>query len=580
MHDLPLVTTIAAAFAAAWILGLLTQRIGLSPIVGYLLAGIVIGPHTPGFVGDVHLAQQLAEIGVILLMFGVGLHFHLADLLAVKNIAVPGALFQSAVATGLGGVLGWAFDWPWSHGLTLGIALSVASTVVLMRVLMDHHMLQTVHGHVAVGWLVVEDLLTVLVLVMLPVLAGGDSAPSGAALWWALGKTFLQLIVLGLLFGFVGARLFPKLLVQVARLRSRELFTLTVLVMAVAVAAGAASFFGASMALGAFLAGMVVGQSPVSHQAAADALPMRDAFAVLFFVSVGMLFDPRFVIEQPAMVALALAIVLIGKPLAAIAIVYLSGYPVRTALTVAVGLAQIGEFSFIVADLARTFKLMSPDGQSTLIAVAILSIALNPLLFRVIDPFEAFLKKRPALWRFLTARSERRTRSLKQTVPAPSGEKKRAIVVGYGPVGKTVDRLLQREGLDTVVIDLNMDTVLGIQKRGGKAIYGEASNATLLEQAGIGSASHLVVTLPHSTDRVPLVTAARQMNPGLRILVRSRYLHEQKDLESAGADWTCIEEEEAAVALAQAVLTETGSDPQAITRIASRIRRDLHADIS
>jgi CPA2 family monovalent cation:H+ antiporter-2 len=437
-------------------------------------------------------------------------------------------------------------------------------------------MLQTVHGHVAVGWLVVEDLLTVLLLVMLPVL-GADAASTGKALWWNLGITMAKLVVLGLFFGFVGARIFPKLLVQVARLRSRELFTLTVLVMAVAVAAGAASFFGASMALGAFLAGMVVGQSPVSHQAAADALPMRDAFAVLFFVSVGMLFDPRFLIEQPGMVALALAIVLVGKPLAAIGIVFLLGYPVRTAMTVAVGLAQIGEFSFIVADLARGMNLLSGEGQSTLIAVAIISIALNPLLFRAIDPFEAFLRKRQKLWPLLSSRSERRSRFLKHDVAPPAPEKKRAIVVGYGPVGRTVEGLLQREGLDTVVIDMNMDTVLGIQRRRNKAIYGDASNASLLEEAGIHVASHLVVTLPHSTNRVPLVTAARQMNPEVRILVRSRYLNERKELESAGADWICIEEEEAAVALAQAVLAETGSDPQVISRVAAKVRRNFHS---
>ena len=575
MHDLPLVTTIAAAFASAWVLGLVTQKIGLSPIVGYLLAGIVIGPHTPGFVGDVHLAQQLAEIGVILLMFGVGLHFHLGDLLSVKGIAIPGALVQSAVATGLGAGFGWLMGWPLSHGLTLGAALSVASTVVLMRVLMDHRMLQTVHGHTAVGWLVVEDLLTVLLLVMLPVMADAGAGSAGSSLWWSLGKTLAKLVLLGLLFGFVGARLFPKLLVQVARLRSRELFTLTVLVMAVAVAAGAASFFGASMALGAFLAGMVVGQSPVSHQAAADALPMRDAFAVLFFVSVGMLFDPRFLIERPDMVALALAIVLIGKPLAAVGIVFLLGYPVRTALTVAMGLAQIGEFSFIVADLARSLNLLSAEGQGTLIAVAMLSIAVNPLLFRTVDPIEGWLRKRSKLWSWLSARSERRGAALKQA-PPPVEEAKRAIVVGYGPVGKTVERLLKQTGLDTVVIDMNMDTVLGIQRQGNKAIYGDASNSALLEEAGIRTASHLVVTLPHSTNRVPLVTAARQMNAEVRILVRSRYLNERQELEEAGADWICIEEEEAAVALAQAVLAETGSDPRVISRVAAKVRHAFH----
>ena len=292
-HDLPLVTTVAAALATAWVLGVLAQRIGLSPIVGYLLAGVVIGPHTPGFVGDVSLAAQLAEIGVVLLMFGVGLHFRVKDLLAVKGIAIPGALLQSGVSTLLGLSIGVAFGWPPASGLVLGMALAVASTVVLMRVLEDRQLLATTHGHAAVGWLLVEDVLTVAILVVIPALAGG-SDPAGASrgLWPSLGVALMKLAALVGLVAFAGSRVVPRMLELAARLRSRELFTLTVLAIAVMVATGSALFFGASMALGAFLAGMVVGQSPVSHQAAADALPLRDAFAVLFFVSVGMLFDP------------------------------------------------------------------------------------------------------------------------------------------------------------------------------------------------------------------------------------------------------------------------------------------------
>jgi len=578
MHSLPLVTTIAAAFASAWVLGLLTQRIGLSPIVGYLLAGVVIGPHTPGFVGDLHLAQQLAEIGVILLMFGVGLHFDLADLLAVKKIAVPGAIGQSAVATALGLALGAALGWPWSHGLVLGIALSVASTVVLMRVLMDHGMLQTPQGHAAVGWLVVEDLLTVVVLVMLPVLAGNFPRTEGAAVWLSLGWTLAKLGLLGALFGFAGAKVVPWVMVRVARLQSRELFTLTVLVMAVAVAAGAAQFFGASLALGAFLAGMVVGQSPVSQQAAADALPMRDAFAVLFFVSVGMLFDPQFLLTHPGLVAAVLGIVLVGKPLAALGIVLALGYSVRTALVVATGLAQVGEFSFIVADLARGLKLLSADGQHALIIAAIFSIAVNPLLFRTVDHIEAALRRRPGLWRRLESRSERRGRALNASVGAPAEDVKRAIVVGYGPVGQTVERLLREGGLETLVIDLNMDTVLAIRQKGRKAIYGDASNSAILEAAGVRTASCLIATLPHSTNRVPLIATARKMNADLRILVRARYLTEAKNLKAAGADGICIEEEEAAVSLAQAVLREIGVSTGQPEQLEERLRSELHRD--
>ena len=300
MHDLPLITTIASAFTAAWLLGLLTQRLGLSPIVGYLLAGVLIGPYTPGFVGDVQIAQQLAEVGVILLMFGVGLHFHLKDLLAVKAVAIPGACGQSLVATLLGiAVFSW-FGLSAQAGAVIGIAMSVASTVVLMRVLIDADVLSSASGHVAVGWLLVEDILTVIVLVLIPVVAGGGSGSSGMGLWAALGLAFVKLGVLVAIVMVGGARVIPWVLVQVARLRSRELFTLTILVFSIAIAAASYAFFGASMALGAFLAGMVVAQSPVSHQAAADALPMRDAFAVLFFVSVGMLFDPAFLLHDGA----------------------------------------------------------------------------------------------------------------------------------------------------------------------------------------------------------------------------------------------------------------------------------------
>jgi len=581
MHDFPLVATIAAAFASAWVLGLLTQRIGLSPIVGYLLGGVVIGPYTPGFVGDVHLAQQLAEIGVILLMFGVGLHFHLKDLLAVKNIAIPGALVQSAAATGLGGVLAYGLGWPVSSGLVLGAAVAVASTVVLMRVLMDHNMLQTSHGHVAVGWLVVEDLLTVLILVMLPIIAqnmeGAPAQEAGTNIWlsfaWILGK----LAILAALFGFVGSRLIPWLMVKVTLLGSRELFTLTVLVMAIALAAGSAYVFGASMALGAFLAGMVVAQSPVSHQAAADALPMRDAFAVLFFVSVGMLFDPAFLFQQPLMVVLVLGIVLIGKPLAALLIVLVLGRPLRTGLTVAVGLAQIGEFSFIVGEQARSLGLLHDEGNHALVACAIISITLNPLLFRGIDPFEAWLKKFPMMARWIAGKEAHRGHQLNNSQENVETDSHLAVVVGYGPAGQTVDRLLRAAGWDTVIVDMNLDTVMTINKEGRTAIFGDASNQAILEQAGIRRASCLVVTLPHSTNRVPLISLARELNAKVRILTRARYLKERPELESAGADWICVEEEEAAVGLAEAVMRETGAAPHDVQSEATLVRSQLNA---
>ncbi|MBL9141316.1 MAG: cation:proton antiporter, partial [Phycisphaerae bacterium] len=578
MQDASLITTIAAAFTGAWVLGLVTQKLKLSPIVGYLLAGVVIGPYTPGFTGDLHIAQQLAEVGVILLMFGVGLHFRLKDLLAVKGVAIPGAIGQSAVATIFAVLVFGALGMPVKSGLVIGMAIAVASTVVLLRVLKDADALHSPAGHVAVGWLIVEDIMTVLLLVLIPVLgtqaidSGGDAAELGNAAAATntdarsvIAIVGLALLKLGALVAIVllaGSRIVPRVLVWVARLRSREMFTLTVLVFSIAIAAASYYFFGASMALGAFLAGMVVAQSPVSHQAAADALPMRDAFAVLFFVSVGMLFDPSFVVEQPLMVGAALAIILVAKPLAALVIVAVLGHSVRTALTVAIGLAQIGEFSFILAELARRHGLMNSDGTNVLVAAAIISIAFNPIMFRTLPFVEARMRSYPMLWTLLNHRAQRRARAINaaaaQEIAAPTAQARRlAIVVGYGPVGRAVHKLLREADLDTAVIDLNMDTVASLNAEGVTAIYGNAASEVILDQAGVRRAAYLVLTLPHSTDRATVVSTARLMNPTVRILVRARYLRERGDLERAGANATVFEESEAADALSRLVLADT-----------------------
>jgi CPA2 family monovalent cation:H+ antiporter-2 len=583
MHDLPLITTIAAAFTAAWLLGLLTQRLGLSPIVGYLLAGVLIGPYTPGFVGDVDIAHQLAEVGVILLIFGVGLHFHLKDLLAVKAVAIPGAIGQSLVATLLGIAVFAALGLPVKSGAVLGMALAVASTVVLMRVLMDADALNTPQGHVAVGWVLVQDVFTVIVLVLIPVLGTDASAAEGATgpgLWVSLGLALLKLAALVAVVMLVGSRVIPWVLVQVARLRSRELFTLTVLVFSIALAAASYAVFGASMALGAFLAGMMVALSPVSHQAAADALPMRDAFAVLFFVSVGMLFDPAFVVREPLMILAALAIILIATPLAALLIVALLGHSARTALTVALGLAQIGEFSFILSELARKHGLMPDAGHNVLVAAAILSITLNPILFRSLNPIEAWLRRRPRLWTLLNGRAERRALETNADAAEQVGRgvaegEILAVVVGYGPVGRSVHRLLRDAGLATVVVEMNMDTVSELKRQGQAAIFGDASREAILEQAGVGRASHLVVALPHSAARAPVIVAARNLKPGLRILVRAHYLREREELEQAGATSAVFEEGEAAVALARLVLADTGADRQSVERKVRDLRLEL-----
>jgi CPA2 family monovalent cation:H+ antiporter-2 len=584
MHDLPLITTIAAAFTAAWLLALLTQRLGLSPIVGYLSAGVLIGPYTPGFVGDVPIAKQLAEVGVILLMFGVGLHFHLSDLLAVKWVAIPGALGQSAVATLLGVGLFAALGLPLKGGVILGVALSVASTVVLMRVLLDADVLNSPQGHIAVGWLLVEDILTVVFLVLIPVLAGGDTGgaeagpePGVAA---TIGIAFLKLGALVAIVMLGGSRVIPWAMVQVARLRSRELFTLTVLVFSVAIAAGAYALFGASMALGAFLAGMVVAQSPVSHQAAADALPMRDAFSVLFFVSVGMLFDPAFLFREPLVILSVLGIILIAKPLSAIVIVTVLGHSARTALTVGLGLAQIGEFSFIVSDLAGKFGLLPEMGNNVLVAAAIISITLNPLLFRGLEPMLHWLARHPRLWSVLNGRAERRTQNANPEVEARIGERQAAdprlaIVVGFGPVGRSVHQILSDGGVPTVVIDMNMDTVSELTARGELAIFGDATHESILEQAGMRRATHLVLTLPHTAHRRVVVAAARNLNSQARILVRAHYLRERDDLEQAGASAVVFEEGEAAVALTRLVLADTGADRDAIERKIRELRMQL-----
>jgi monovalent cation:H+ antiporter-2, CPA2 family len=459
---------------------------------------------------------------------------------------------------------------------------------VLLRVLMDRDMLNTVHGHVAVGWLIVEDIFTVLVLVLVPILgtapaaAGGDAegathatvvaATSGwAAIGWALAK-LAALVVIVLL---AGSKVVPWILAQVAKLRSRELFTLTVLVLSVTIAVGSATIFGASVALGAFLAGMVVAQSPVSHQAAADALPMRDAFAVLFFVSVGMLFDPSFVIQHPLMVASGLGIVLLAKPLAALVIVALLGYKARTALTVAIGLAQIGEFSFILAQVSREHGLMPAEGQNVLVATAILSITLNPLLFGSIDRIEGWLRASPVLWKLLNARADRRAAKV-NAIARPgiaAAEKPLAVIVGYGPVGRVVDALLRDAGFHTVIIEMNMGTVEGLTKAGRSAIYGDAALPEVLDQAGVRRAVHLVVTLPHSSSRGPLVLAARELNPNIEVTVRARYLAERDVLKNAGANKAVFEEGEAGIALAKHVMERSKVEPATINKLLEALRK-------
>jgi K+:H+ antiporter len=577
MHHLDLILTLTGGLAAALVCGYLTYRLGLSPIVGYLLGGIAVGPYTPGFVANRALAEQLAEVGVILLMFGVGLQFHLKELLAVRRVALPGAIVQSLLATVLGAVVAHAFGWSWAAGIVFGLALSVASTVVLMRVLTDNNDLHTPTGHIAVGWLVVEDLFTVLVLVLLPTLVGSQQAGlSHVPL--ALGLGMLKVATLVVCTFLVGSRLIPWLLERVAATHSRELFTLTVLVVALGIAVGSATLFGVSMALGAFLAGMVVGRSDFSLRAASEALPMRDAFAVLFFVAVGMLLNPHHLLEAPGLVATTLGIILLGKPIAALGIVLLLGYPLRVALAVAVALAQIGEFSFILAILGKDLGLLTDTAMHTVVATAIISITLNPLLYRLIDPVEAWIARHPRLWGWLTAHTHTllppTAAGVPDGTPAASPDH-RAVVVGYGPVGQTVTRLLQDNNIAPTIIELNRDTVRCLREAGVSAVYGDASHREILQGAGVDSAGSLILSAAGLQASAEVIRLARVLNPAIRILARAAYVRDSPALHQAGAEYVFSGEGEVALAMTEALLRSLGATPEQIDRERDRVHRDL-----
>lgn len=584
-HEIQFVVNLAISLVAALVFGLLTERLRLSPIVGYLLAGVLLAPRTPGLVGDSHMAASFAEIGVVLLMFGVGVHFNLKDLWLVRKIAIPGAIGQIAVATVFGTLASWSLGFNATQGVIMGTAISVASTVVLIRVLTDNDALHTKQGRIAVGWLIVEDLFTVLALVALPPLASivADDGAAGQTLPVALAWALLRIVVLAAIVLGGGSRVIPWLLTQVARTRSRELFTLAVLAIALSIAAGSAYFFGVSMALGAFLAGVVVGQSDLSHQAAADALPMRDAFAVLFFVSVGMLFDPHAVTDQPTLLALLLIIALIVKPLTAFAIVWLFGYSVRGAMTVAIALAQVGEFSFLLAEEAVRHKLLPEIGQSLLVSCAIVSITLNPLMFRTIGPIERWLRTRPRLWQVLASRNEAGAAELNQQTQesltakdddvAPSAI--RAIVVGFGPVGQTAARLLGNVGIQTVVVDLNNDAMRDLTASGQLAVFGDASRHDILEAAGIDQAKYLLVTVPDAQTQTLIIIAAKELNHDLQVFVRNRYIKDRVWLEEIGATQICTDEAETALGFARLLLDEI--DPDA-SRIHSQIEQ-IHSEL-
>lgn len=547
MHDTPLITTLVGGLVLAFIFGAIVNRLRMPPLVGYLLAGIAVGPFTPGFVADSHLAQELAEIGVILLMFGVGLHFSLKDLLSVKAIAIPGAVVQIGIATLMGMGLGWLVGWPFGEGFIFGLALSVASTVVLLTALQERRLVETPRGRIAVGWLIVEDIAMVLALVLIPalsgILGGKGEALSGAALLQMLGLTLGKVVAFIAVMLIVGRRVIPWVLERIAATGSRELFRLGVLAIALGFALGAAYVFGVSFALGAFFAGMILGESELSHRAAEESLPLRDAFAVLFFVSVGMLFDPSILVREPWLVLATVFIIVFGKSLAAFAIVRAFRHPTSTALTISASLAQIGEFSFILATLGISLGLLSPTGRDLILGGAILSILANPLLFVWLDRMEAKLKVREGT----APRTEEETT---ETSPLHG----HVVLVGFGRVGFRVAAELTQQGQPFVVIEDHRDVVDALRLDGIPALYGNAAAPGMMEAANIADARWLLVAIPNALEAGQIIEHARALNPAIQVVARAHSDAELVHFEKHGASHTIMGEHEIAKGMASWVL--------------------------
>ncbi len=526
-HDVGLIAILAAGFGLALVMGFAVTFLKMPPLVGYLLAGILIGPATPGFVADVSLSMQLAEIGVMLLMFGVGLHFSINDLLAVKKIAIPGALFQMVVATVLGFFVGTYWGWSLLGSIIFGLSLSVASTVVLLRALESKGLLETSNGRIAVGWLVVEDLVMVLALVLLPVFGGlfqNEANPTSTTnvneLAQVIGVTLAKVAAFIILMLVVGKRLLPKILWMVAKNGSRELFTLAVIASAIGIAFLAAKIFDVSFALGAFFAGMMLGESKLSKRAADESLPLRDAFAVLFFVSVGMLFNPEILWHEPLKLLIIIFIIMVGKTLAAMVLVLLFRYPLNTAVTVGISLAQIGEFSFILAGMGLTMNLISNDAHSLILAGAIVSIALNSFLFDSISPLIEWARKRSSLARKLDLRID--PLALLPENTQQSLLKDQVVVVGHGRVGKSIVAQLKKQQISCVVAEKDRSIVEELRKAGTPAVSGDASDPFVLIQAHIANAAILVIASQDSLDVSKMVETARTLNPKIVIFIRAR----------------------------------------------------------
>jgi CPA2 family monovalent cation:H+ antiporter-2 len=551
MHDAPLIATLVSGIVLAFVFASIAHKLRLPPLAGYLMAGVVVGPFTPGYVADGHLAHQLAEVGVVLLMFGVGLHFSLKDLLSVKGIAIPGALGQMAVATLLGMLLGWGLGWPMAQGFVFGLALSVASTVVLLRAMEERRLMETDRGRIAVGWLIVEDLAMVLALVLLPAIGlalssseQGGSTLSFAALATTVGLTIGKVVLFVALMLVVGKRLIPWILEVVAQTGSRELFRLAVLAIALGVAFGVAGLFGVSFELGAFFAGMMMGESKLAQRATEETLPLRDAFAVLFFVSIGMLFNYQVILTEPLVVLAALSIIVIGKSLAAFGIVLAFGRPLRTALTIATSLAQIGEFSFILIGVGVVQNLVSKNVQDVLLAAAILSILINPLLFKLLDRARPWLDAREALQQgpaSTPAPVEPEGESL--PVSTLAGH---VVVAGYGRVGRLVGESLREQGEAVLVLEEEKERVDMLREHGVETIVGNAMRDDVLDAANLPHARALVVTVPDAFESGEVVRLARLANPNLQIIARADSDECMTHLLEKGANLVVLAEPELA----------------------------------
>jgi CPA2 family monovalent cation:H+ antiporter-2 len=552
-HHTPLIATIVGGLVLAFIFGTLAHRFRMPPLIGYLVAGIAIGPFTPGFVADSNLAQELAEIGVILLMFGVGLHFSLKDLLAVKSIAIPGAVVQIIIATLMGMGLAWGIGWTTGEGLIFGLALSVASTVVLLTALQERRLVETSRGQIAVGWLIVEDIAMVLALVLIPalsgVLGGKGEAVSTSVLLTTLAITLGKVVAFIAVMLIVGRRVIPWILERIADTGSRELFRLGVLAIALGVALGSAYVFGVSFALGAFFAGMILAESELSHRAAEESLPLRDAFAVLFFVSVGMLFDPSILIREPWLVLATVLIIVVGKSIAAFFIVRAFGHPLDTALTISVSLAQIGEFSFILATLGMSLSLLPDTGRDLILGGAILSILLNPLLFSGLDRLKPWLKQREGRTAGATpASSETDTTSLP---PLHS----HTVLVGHGRVGRMVAESLRQQNRTFVVLENRAEVVQALRTQGTPAIYGNAAAAGMMEAANIAAARWLLVAIPDALEAGQIIEHARKLNAQIEVVARAHSDAEVAHLEKHGAAHIIMGEREIASGMVDWVLT-------------------------